>query len=175
MARGPTGLRGGGGGFDPDAPLGYTVMELDITYHVLYCQNKYGYFTTNFLLEFPYEGKSCRPAFQHRLPIFYFHMEILRRGKIVFCRRVFIFVMPMRNRSPFSGKIITSFKIERIDVTFIGNMTKTQNRDANHLRWQKSTSKCMHGMNQTEAEYSRHGKRSQRASLSQIGPVVLEE
>ena len=38
-----------------------------------------------------------------------------------------------------------------------------------------STSKCMHGMNQTEAEYSRHGKRSQRASLSQIGPVVLEE
>ena len=36
------------------------------------------------------------------------------------------------------------------------------------------TSKCMHGMNQTEAEYSRHGKRSQRASLSQIGPVVLE-
>ena len=36
------------------------------------------------------------------------------------------------------------------------------------------TSKCMHGMNQTEAEYSRHGKRSQRASLSQIGPGVLE-
>ena len=26
------------------------------------------------------------------------------------------------------------------------------------------TSKCMHGMNQTEAEYSRHGNRSQRAS-----------
>ena len=36
------------------------------------------------------------------------------------------------------------------------------------------TSKYMHGMNQTEAEYSRHGKRSQRATLSQIGPVVLE-
>ena len=36
------------------------------------------------------------------------------------------------------------------------------------------TSKCMHGMNQTGAEYSRHGKKSQRASLSQIGPVVLE-
>ena len=31
-----------------------------------------------------------------------------------------------------------------------------------------------HGMNQTEAEYSGHGKRSQRARLSQIGPVVLE-
>ena len=36
------------------------------------------------------------------------------------------------------------------------------------------TSKCMHGMNQTEAEYPRHSKRSQTASLSQIGPVVLE-
>ena len=35
------------------------------------------------------------------------------------------------------------------------------------------TSKCMHGMNQTEAEYSRHGKRSQRASLSQIGPSSI--
>ena len=34
------------------------------------------------------------------------------------------------------------------------------------------TSKCMHGMNQTEAEYSKHGMRSIRASLSQIGPVV---
>ena len=38
----------------------------------------------------------------------------------------------------------------------------------------KIISKCMHGMNQTEAEYSSHGKRSQRASLSQIDPVVLE-
>ena len=43
------------------------------------------------------------------------------------------------------------------------------------VRLIRYTSKCMHGMNQTEAEYSRHGKRSQRASLSQIGPVVLEE
>ena len=37
-----------------------------------------------------------------------------------------------------------------------------------------TTSKCMHGMNQTETVYSRHGKRSHRASLSQIGPVVME-
>ena len=37
-----------------------------------------------------------------------------------------------------------------------------------------NTSKCMHGMNQTETEYSGHGKGPQRASLSQIGPVVLE-
>ena len=33
------------------------------------------------------------------------------------------------------------------------------------------TSKCMHGMNQTEDEYPRHSKRSQTASLSQISPV----
>ena len=33
---------------------------------------------------------------------------------------------------------------------------------------------CMHGMNQTEAEYPRRSKRSQTASLIQIGPVVLE-
>ena len=32
----------------------------------------------------------------------------------------------------------------------------------------------MHSMNQSEAEYPRHGKRSERASMSQIGPVVLE-
>ena len=37
-----------------------------------------------------------------------------------------------------------------------------------------NTSKCMHGMNQTEAEHPRRSKRSQTASLSQIGPVELE-
>ena len=37
-----------------------------------------------------------------------------------------------------------------------------------------ATSKRMEGMNQTEAEYPRHSKRSQTASLSQIGPLVLE-
>ena len=35
-----------------------------------------------------------------------------------------------------------------------------------------STSKCMHGMNQTEAEHPRQNKRSQTASLSQIGAVT---
>ena len=43
-----------------------------------------------------------------------------------------------------------------------------------YRRFEIHSSKCMHGMNQTEAEYSKHGKRSQRASLSQIGSVVLE-
>ena len=36
------------------------------------------------------------------------------------------------------------------------------------------TAMCMHGMSQTEAEYPRRSKRSQTASLIQIGPVVLE-
>ena len=35
-----------------------------------------------------------------------------------FGRRVFIFVLPIRNKSPFSGKIITSFKIERMSLNF---------------------------------------------------------
>ena len=34
------------------------------------------------------------------------------------------------------------------------------------------TSKCMHDMNQTEAEYPRQNKRSQTASLSQVGPAT---
>ena len=67
-------------------------------------------------------------------------MKILRRKKSYFGRRVFIFVLPIRNKSPFSGKIKKFLQNWEDDVKFIGNMTKTQNRDANHLRWQKSTS-----------------------------------
>ena len=33
-----------------------------------------------------------------------------------FRRRIFIFVLQIRNKSPFSGKIITSFKIERMSL-----------------------------------------------------------
>ena len=40
------------------------------------------------------------------------------------------------------------------------------------IRNEKRCSKCMHGMNQTEAEYPRQNKRSQTASLSQIGPAT---
>ena len=74
---------------------------------------------TNFLLELPYEGKPCRPAFQHRLPTFCLHMEIIPRKKSYFGHRVFIFVLPIRNKSPFSGKIITSFKIERMKFNLL--------------------------------------------------------
>ena len=46
-------------------------------------------------------------------------MEILRRKKSYFGREVFIFVLPIRNKSPFSGKIITSFKIERMTLNLL--------------------------------------------------------
>ena len=54
------------------------------------------------------------------------------------------------------------------------SQTKDLSQTIAYLSSSFFTSKCMHDMNQTEAEYSRHGKGSQRASLSQIGPVVLE-
>ena len=56
----------------------------------------------------------------------------------------------------------------------IKNHTQTNPSQPFCLELVGFTSKCMHGMNQTEAQYSGHGKRSQRATLSQIGPVVLE-
>ena len=37
------------------------------------------------------------------------HKEIIRREKLNFGRRVFIFVLPIRNKSPFSGKIIPNY------------------------------------------------------------------
>ena len=46
-------------------------------------------------------------------------MEIVRRKKSYFRRRVFIFVLLIRNKSPFSGKIITSFKIERMTLNLL--------------------------------------------------------
>ena len=67
-------------------------------------------------LEFPYEGKSLSASLQHRRPNSYLPKEILRRKKSNFGRRVFIFVLPIQNKSPFSGKIITSFKIERMSL-----------------------------------------------------------
>ena len=46
-------------------------------------------------------------------------MEILRRKKWYFGRREFIFVLPIRNKSPFSGKIITFFKIEKMTLNLL--------------------------------------------------------
>ena len=70
-------------------------------------------------LEFPYEGKSLSASLQHRRPTYYLYKEILRRKKSNFGRRVFIFVLSIRNKSPFSGKIITSFKIQRMSLNLL--------------------------------------------------------
>ena len=85
--------------------------------------------------------QTADPFFSIGCQLFAFIGKFYEGKKSCFGRRVFIFVLPIRNKSPFSGKIITSFKIERMTLNLpIDNMTKTQNRDANHLRWQKSTS-----------------------------------
>ena len=39
--------------------------------------------------------------------------------KTNFGRRIFVFVLPIRNKSPFSRKIITSFKIERMSLDLL--------------------------------------------------------
>ena len=70
-------------------------------------------------VEFPYEGKSLSASLQHRRPTSYLHKEILRREKSNFGRRIFIFILPIRNKSPFSGKIITSFKIEMMSLNLL--------------------------------------------------------
>ena len=61
---------------------------------------------------------------QHRRPTSYLHEEILRRKNSNFGRRVFIFVLPIRNKSPFSGKIITSFKFERMSLNLLAISSK---------------------------------------------------
>ena len=61
---------------------------------------------------------SC-PTFPYRRPTSYLHKEIFRRKKSNFVRRVFIFVLPLRNKSPFSGKIIISFKNERMSLNLL--------------------------------------------------------
>ena len=93
-------------------------------------------------LEFPYEGKSLSASLQHRRPNSYLHKEILRRKKSNFGRRVFIFVLPIQNKSPFgflrkNNNFLQNWKDV---VKFIDNMAETQNRDANDLRWQICTS-----------------------------------
>ena len=67
--------------------------------------------------EFPYKGKSLSASLQHRRPTSCLHKEILRF--FYFGRRIFIFVLPIRNKSSFSGKIITSLKIERISLNVL--------------------------------------------------------
>ena len=48
--------------------------------------------------------------------LFAFIWKFYEGKKSYFGRMVSIFVLPIRNKSPFSGKIITSFKIERMTL-----------------------------------------------------------
>ena len=51
--------------------------------------------------------------------LFAFLWKFYEGKKSYFGRRVFIFVLPIRNKSPFSGKIITSLKIERMTLNLL--------------------------------------------------------
>ena len=72
-----------------------------------------------FFLEFPYGGKSLSASLQHGGQLLTFIAKFYEGKKSNFGRRVFIFVLPIRNKSPFSGKIITSFKIERMSLNLL--------------------------------------------------------
>ena len=58
-------------------------------------------------------------SLQHRRPTSFIHKKILRRKKSNFGRRIFIFIFPIRTKAPFSGKLITYFKIERISLNLL--------------------------------------------------------
>ena len=65
-------------------------------------------------LELSYEGKSLSASLQRMRPTSYLHKEILRRKKSNFGRKVFIFALPVRNKSPSAEKILTFFKFDRM-------------------------------------------------------------
>ena len=48
----------------------------------------------------------------------------MKEKKSNFGRMVFIFVLPIQNKSLFSGKIMTSFKVERISLNVLAMWPK---------------------------------------------------
>ena len=66
-------------------------------------------------LEFPYEGKSLCIGGQFLT----FKRKFYEGKKTNFDRRIFVFVLPIRNKPRISGKIITSFKIERMSLNLL--------------------------------------------------------
>ena len=66
----------------------------------------------------------CRHLFSIGGQLLTFIRKFYEGKKSNFGNRVFIFVFPIRNKSPFSGKIKTSFKVEKDVVKFIGNIAK---------------------------------------------------
>ena len=61
----------------------------------------------------------CRHLFSIGDQILTFIRKFYEGKKSNFGRRVFIFVFPIRNKSPFSGNIITFLKIERISLNLL--------------------------------------------------------
>ena len=56
------------------------------------------------------------PLFSIDCQLFAFIWKFYEGKKMYFGRRIFIFVLLIRNKSPFSGKIIISFQIERMTL-----------------------------------------------------------
>ena len=63
--------------------------------------------------------KRADPLFSIGCQLFAFIWKFYEGKKSYFGRRIFIFVLPIRNKSPFSGKIITSYKIERMMLNLL--------------------------------------------------------
>ena len=61
----------------------------------------------------------CRHLFSIRGQILTFIRKFYEGKKSNFGRRVFIFVLPIQNKSPFSREIIASFKIERMSLNLL--------------------------------------------------------
>ena len=92
----------------------------------------------------------CRHLFSICGQLLTFIRKFYEGKKSYFGRRVFIFVLPIRNKSPFSGKIITPFKIERMTLNLLAMWPN--HKIEMRLRWQKSTSL---GIRVTGPEYRR--------------------
>ena len=97
-----------------------------------------GYLTINFFQSFHMKVNRCRHLFSIGGQLLTFIRKSYEGKKSNFDRMVFIFVLPIRNKSPFSGKNNNFLQNWKDVVKFIGNMAETQNRDANHLRWRES-------------------------------------
>ena len=61
----------------------------------------------------------CRHLFSIGGQLLTFIKKFYEGKQSNFGRRIFVFVLPIRNKSPFSGKIITSFKVERMSLDLL--------------------------------------------------------
>ena len=88
-------------------------------------------------VKFPHEGKNLAAYTEEMPTTIYLHMETLKKVG----RKVSIFVLTIRNKSLYSGKITTYLNIDGC-VKFIDNIAEKENRDANYLErswWHQSS------------------------------------